>query len=737
MKKALTIHENNKAKGNYAQTLVDLGSLYSSQGTKNRGKEYFLRALKIDEELFGKSDLRLYYTLNELGLSYLALFENKKAKETFLRNLNIIKKHFSKDNSRYGETLNNLANVYYREGNLSKVEEIFKERIKIEQEKYGPSHSSLATYKYNLSTIYYEQKKYKESKFYALDAFKSYQEKYGKYNRILVNPLYLLSKLAFHEDNLSEANNFYQRAFNIALLNFQKEAPFLIEQDRFDYNLNFEDGYFIYSLASEKESLLKSAFLRRLNRNGLIENIEKSQTYFFKNNIIDQDLNKNYRNLINEISNINLSKGNSISLEKKKNELQEGIYKKLPKTKPNILKIDHLSRNLDVNELIIEFIRIAPFNKFTNRYDLENRKYIALTLNSKNEIKIFDIGSAKLLEEKISQFIFDIQSAEEESEKKLDKVSNLIFNDNFKNYLENYSSIFISADWALQRIPFSALRNSSTNKYLSEEVSMTILASSRDLLKDKLTNYDLSEPITIANPDFNLFYTNENKIEPMRVNKLRSKNLLSKKWESNIGFETEGNSIHSIIGGNLITQKGATTDYVKTLISPKVLHIASHGFYFQYEGDEKNPLKRSGIVLAGANNPNENSTDDGYLTALEFINMNLNGTELVVISACESGIGDLRFNEGLNGLRRAISVSGAKSSLLSLWKVDDDATTEFMIDFYKNLKKGMYKNKALSATQKKFRDGIIKSKFGDDWTNIFYWGAFQISGDMSPIQFEN
>ena len=141
--------------------------------------------------------------------------------------------------------------------------------------------------------------------------------------------------------------------------------------------------------------------------------------------------------------------------------------------------------------------------------------------------------------------------------------------------------------------------------------------------------------------------------------------------------------------------------------------------------------------MAGANNSNSKSNDDGYLTALEFINMNLQGTELVVISACESGIGDLRFNEGLNGLRRAISVSGAKSSLLSLWKVDDDATTEFMIDFYKNLKEGMYKNKALSLTQKKFRDGIIKSEFGDEWTNIFYWGAFQISGDMSPIEFEN
>ena len=170
--------------------------------------------------------------------------------------------------------------------------------------------------------------------------------------------------------------------------------------------------------------------------------------------------------------------------------------------------------------------------------------------------------------------------------------------------------------------------------------------------------------------------------------------------------------------------------------SPKVLHIITHGFYYPISENNEKALTRSGIVLAGAND--KNILEDGYLTALEISSMDLTGTELVTISACESGEGDLRTYESLNGLRRSLSNAGARATLLSLWKVDDDATTAFMIDFYKNLKEGMYKNEALSKTQKKFRDGIIKNEFSnDEWKNIFYWGAFQISGDMSPIEFEN
>ena len=91
-------------------------------------------------------------------------------------------------------------------------------------------------------------------------------------------------------------------------------------------------------------------------------------------------------------------------------------------------------------------------------------------------------------------------------------------------------------------------------------------------------------------------------------------------------------------------------------------------------------------MLAGANNPDKNIYDDGYLTASEVSKLNWNNTELVVISGCESGQGEIKAGEGVYGLKRAIAVAGARSSLLSLWEVDDRATAEFMETFYKNSK---------------------------------------------------
>ena len=182
--------------------------------------------------------------------------------------------------------------------------------------------------------------------------------------------------------------------------------------------------------------------------------------------------------------------------------------------------------------------------------------------------------------------------------------------------------------------------------------------------------------------------------------------------------------------------------------SPKILHIATHSFYIGDNKDDnlfsenifsnsitnnkriENPLLRSGIVLAGANYPDKNLKDDGYLTALEVSKLNWNGTELVVVSGCESGQGDLQSGEGVYGLKRAIAVAGARSSLLSLWEVDDKATAEFMESFYLKLKSGESRSKALSNTQKEFREHPIKA-----WQHPNVWAAFQLNGDWRPIDF--
>ena len=116
------------------------------------------------------------------------------------------------------------------------------------------------------------------------------------------------------------------------------------------------------------------------------------------------------------------------------------------------------------------------------------------------------------------------------------------------------------------------------------------------------------------------------------------------------------------------------------------------------------------------------------LTALEVTQLDLNDTELVVISGCESGKGDIKNGDAIYGLKRAISVAGSESSVLSLWKVDDQVTAEFMSKFYQRLITGEGKSEALLNTQQEFRNHKNK-----DFRHPYYWAAFQLSGDWRPI----
>ena len=178
--------------------------------------------------------------------------------------------------------------------------------------------------------------------------------------------------------------------------------------------------------------------------------------------------------------------------------------------------------------------------------------------------------------------------------------------------------------------------------------------------------------------------------------------------------------------------KNATEEFIFKNQNPKILHIASHSYFFNIKEMNAHPMMRSGIVLSGVNNKTNNPNNDGYLTALEFSRLELEGTELVVISGCDSGRGAIMPSTGdsIYGLKRAISVAGAKSSLLSLWKVSDDGTAKFMEYFYKKIKEGKGKSEALVETKEFFRKHP-----NNKLRSPYIWAAFQLSGDWKPIKF--
>jgi CHAT domain-containing protein len=142
-----------------------------------------------------------------------------------------------------------------------------------------------------------------------------------------------------------------------------------------------------------------------------------------------------------------------------------------------------------------------------------------------------------------------------------------------------------------------------------------------------------------------------------------------------------------------------------------------------------NPLYRSGLILAGANRTirGESTSDDGILTAEKILNLRLWGTKLVVLSACDTGLGEVHSGEGIFGLRRTFNQVGAKSIVMSMWKVPDKEAQELMVNFYRNIyEKRMDFNKALrQATLDQLQ--TVKTRYGH--ANPYYWGAFIFSGD--------
>ena len=316
-----------------------------------------------------------------------------------------------------------------------------------------------------------------------------------------------------------------------------------------------------------------------------------------------------------------------------------------------------------------------------------------------------------------------------------------------QKHLNNISKIYFSTDSYLSLININAIPFDTTTTFSSKYL-ITNINSTSEWLNAENENYKLKELIVFGGIDYDL--TTKNKSENTSkknnfYNTTERGGFLS--WEYLPGTLNEVQRISTVFSitankSYKYIDKEATEEKIKRLSGkkePYVLHIATHGYFFPDPKIEKtnepinserrtvlkfseNPLFRSGLIMAGANKTwsstasLSDTAEDGILTAYEISNLDLSSCQLVVLSACETGLGDIKGSEGVFGLQRAFKLAGVKNIIMSLWKVPDEQTAELFELFYQNCFKGMSISEALSTAQ-----STMSKKYPP-----YYWAAFKL-----------
>jgi hypothetical protein len=307
--------------------------------------------------------------------------------------------------------------------------------------------------------------------------------------------------------------------------------------------------------------------------------------------------------------------------------------------------------------------------------------------------------------------------------------------------------LFLAPDGDLCRLPFEVLPVGAVRR-LIDDYRLSYLGVGRDVLRFGVkTPGEPASPLVVADPDFDLGTAGAliPAGEPGPCGR-QSRALDPSKlhFDPLPGTRTEGKHIAARLGVQPWLNGTALEGRLKTFPSTRILHIATHGFFLEDQKRDpdqdllgmgrlshalENPLLRSGLVLAGANTwlrdePLPPEAEDGILTAEDVSGLDLLGTELVVLSACETGLGTVQIGEGVFGLRRAFMLAGARTLVMSLWKVPDRQTQELMEDFYQRILADEARSEALRLAQL-----AMKAKYPEP----LYWGAFICQGDPGPL----
>ena len=742
--KALNIREKalDKDHPDTAVSYNNIGSVYSDMGDYPKALEFLTKALDIDEKVLGKDHPATANSYNNIGLVYSDMGDYSKALEFFTKALNIAEKVFGKDHPDTAISYNNIGLVYYNMGDYSKALEFLTKALNITEKVLGKDHPNTATSYNSIGFMYNNIRNYPKALEFFTKALEIREKVLGKdhpntatsYNNIGsvyndmgdYNKAYNYSKEAY---NIFKAN----RERNFEILSNEQKKKFLEAKKDFLPNL-LTNGYSYQQTVDGKETLSQEIYEIFINDKGIL--LDDENTIAMLKNI-SQD-----KNLISKIDNLN-------SLKR--------AYAKLAGTMPKSEEVKGYQEKLkalreDIEKAEIEIAKISP--KFKQELGIKDLKLSDLTSLLKPNELFVDIGyygknyyifsvdkSGEVKFEKLSDKDSDtvnttikdfradidkiINATDANSSKALKELYNIVITNGIGDRIDKFNSLIISTDGALRLLPFETLMDG--DRYLIESKQIRYTPSAKEFIRTHKFNIkDEGKDITMfSDPNYE---SKSGKIMEMVADTPNVNKAMQTRSIKNMGtfkrlrgFKKEEEVLQSSFNGvKLFSRENANEENILRVKSPKILHITTHG-YFISDKNITNPMLKSGVALSGANIGIKQQTGEGLVNALKLSGLSLDGTDLVVLSACETGLVDVKDTSSVASLPKTFIQAGSKNVLMSLWSVDDNSTVELMKEFYTDTK----------GNEKKFNEVLrnAKIKMIKEGKHPFYWAAFIMSGE--------